>query len=269
MLVTFLTGIASGTALITWDYNQPPVERGSEEYDDLMEEIEEIILFDFVKLPPLYMPEGIKSGRDLEADSWLVGDALRGPSGFTSKKWQGEPPRDSAWLTFVGDGLEISPDTIHPGAFYIMAQEGVDQSVTPLVKQEGLELISQVTNFTHHMSTLGALRPNETYVMFCKTTKLGMFGTGSVLPMVTDDTNFGLEIDVNVWFKMASEKEANGPSAQQTTVDDEMQNSVASGTFRFRFSCKQLERQEGQSVDDYVASSKIYWERLSKSFGER
>ncbi|KIV85132.1 hypothetical protein, variant [Exophiala sideris] len=125
-------GLIAGTALISWEYIQPPFEPGSEEEQDLFEEI-----LDTMESHPLVL--------SLRHDNWiednfyagrvngalggqnLVGEKLTGPRGITMKAFRHPSQPITMMVFFLGFGIEGWPDVIHGGVITTLLKESVYQ----------------------------------------------------------------------------------------------------------------------------------------------
>lgn len=119
-------GVAGGISLLTWDYLQPPFEPGSEEDQELLEEIESIMdtnslvqgLRDDGWIETSYTPS---QNRMLQALSGTQGMMLKG---FTL------PSAGYTILVFyTGSGLEGWPDIIHGGLITTLFDEAANLHV--------------------------------------------------------------------------------------------------------------------------------------------
>jgi hypothetical protein len=110
-------GLIGGTALITWEYLQPPFESGSEEDQELFEEILETL-----EIHPLvetlredcWIEDNWYSGKYNGADKGLhlVAEQLSGTQGITMKTFR-HPSQDYTMMVFfLGFGIEGWPDVV-------------------------------------------------------------------------------------------------------------------------------------------------------------
>ncbi|KAK5073673.1 hypothetical protein LTS08_002229 [Lithohypha guttulata] len=173
-----LYGILGGTAIVTYEYLAPPFERGTEEYQELQEEIEEIL-----DTSPVveelrehgWFEEPVVPSKTMHVpgDRHLVQDTLTGVQGLTMKQFRHPDQQTaSAVVFFAGFGLEGWPDYLHGGAIMSMFKQAYDRHLTPLIKNEGLtlafnadediEAAFDVNSFTFHKP----VRPGEIYTVF-------------------------------------------------------------------------------------------------------
>jgi len=110
-------GLIAGTALISWEYIQPPFEPGSEEEQDLFEEI-----LDTLEDHPLvlslrhdnWIEDNFYAGRVNGAlgGQHLVGEKLTGPRGITMKSFRHPSQPITMMVFFLGFGIEGWPDVV-------------------------------------------------------------------------------------------------------------------------------------------------------------
>lgn len=147
ILVFSLLGYATGAAVITWEYVQPPYERGSEEYTELQEEIDEI-------LEEAPICEHLRETKWVEGpivrasapgnivprgDQHLVNDTLSGAQGFTTKHFRHPKLQISMLVFFSGFGIDGWPDTVHGGAISTIILEARNKHLEPVMKEYNLE----------------------------------------------------------------------------------------------------------------------------------
>ncbi|KAK5372477.1 hypothetical protein LTR20_001506 [Exophiala xenobiotica] len=162
----FALGALAGTALITWEYMQPPFEPGSQEDQELLEEIQETL-------------EGHPLVEGLRQDNWteenfyagrmngavrgqhLVGEKLTGTRGITTKVFKHPSQPITMMVFFLGFGMEGWPDTIHGGVIMSLLHESVHQHLQ--LHHPNLGLVSaQFTDVTF----LRPMRPGDIYTIF-------------------------------------------------------------------------------------------------------
>lgn len=112
-----VTGVAAGTALITWEYLQPPFERGSPEDEELTAEIE-----DTLESHPLvealrdegWVEENYYAGKSHGPGrgQHLVAEKLTGTRGITMKLFKHPTLDFSMMVFFLGFGIEGWPDVV-------------------------------------------------------------------------------------------------------------------------------------------------------------
>ncbi|KAK5093167.1 hypothetical protein LTR70_004897 [Exophiala xenobiotica] len=146
ILVFSLLGYATGAAVITWEYVQPPYERGSEEYTELQEEVDEI-------LEEAPICEHLRGRKWIEGpivrasppgttvprgDQHLVNDTLSGVQGFTTKHFRHPKLEISMLVFFSGFGIDGWPDTVHGGAISTIMLEARNKHLEPVMKEYNL-----------------------------------------------------------------------------------------------------------------------------------
>jgi hypothetical protein len=147
-------GVASGISLLTWDYLQPPFEPGSEEDQEMAEEIEEMM-----DSHPLV--QGLREGgweekkykpaqnRFLQTLSGTLGLVLRGfrmpTTGYT------------ILVFYTGSGIEGWPDVIHGGLITTVFNEAANLQVSGLDGFEFPQEHQVVVDFAE------SIRPGEIY----------------------------------------------------------------------------------------------------------
>lgn len=110
-------GLLAGTALITWEYMQPPFEQGSQEDQELFEEI-----VDTLENHPLveslreeqWVEDNFYSGRLIGAGKGLhlVAERLSGTQGITMKTFRHPSQEYTIMVFFLGFGIEGWPDVV-------------------------------------------------------------------------------------------------------------------------------------------------------------
>jgi hypothetical protein len=123
-------GAVGGTALITWEYLQPPFEPGSEEEKELQSEIDELL-----ESHPLV--------EDLREQGWIednfyderlrysgegqnmIHDTLTGTQGITIRAFRHPTHALTCLVFFPGFGVEGWPDVMHGGVITALALEGM------------------------------------------------------------------------------------------------------------------------------------------------
>lgn len=111
-------GVSAGTALITWEYLQPPFEPGSEEDEELFEEILEALethpLVDSLR-EANWVEEAYYTARINGADHrglHLVSENLSGTRGITMKTFKHPTENYTMMVFFLGFGMEGWPDVV-------------------------------------------------------------------------------------------------------------------------------------------------------------
>jgi hypothetical protein len=116
-------GVAGGISLLTWDYLQPPFEPGSEEDQELLEEIESIM-----DTHPLV--------QGLRDDGWTetpcghpqsrILQVLSGTQGMILKGFTLPSAGYTILVFYTGNGLEGWPDIIHGGLITTLFDEAAN-----------------------------------------------------------------------------------------------------------------------------------------------
>ncbi|KIW57305.1 hypothetical protein PV05_05874 [Exophiala xenobiotica] len=181
----FTLGALAGTALISWEYMQPPFEPGSEEDQELLEEIQETI-----EAHPVV--EGLRQDNWTEENYYagrmngavrgqhLIGEKLTGTRGITMKVFKHPSQPITMMVFFLGFGIEGWPDTvrrrrvrlrflhrrltamqIHGGVIMSLLHESVHQHLQLHHPDLGL-VRAQVTDVTF----LRPMRPGDVYTIF-------------------------------------------------------------------------------------------------------
>lgn len=113
----YLLGSAAGTALITWQYLQPPFERGSPEDEEMLDEI-----FETLETHPLV--ESLREDQWIEDNRYasqltatgkgyhLVWEQLSGTQGITAKAFKHPSQECTMLVFFLGFGMEGWPDVV-------------------------------------------------------------------------------------------------------------------------------------------------------------
>ncbi|KIX97926.1 uncharacterized protein Z520_06004 [Fonsecaea multimorphosa CBS 102226] len=141
-------GVAAGTALITWEYLQPPFEPGSPAEQELYDEI-----LDAMELHPLvdslrqanwieenyYAAAPVHGGGALENRTGLhlVAETLSGTQGVSMKTFKHPTQEFTIMVAFLGFGVEGWPDTIHGGTIVTLIEEGVQRQIHNFYKTYG------------------------------------------------------------------------------------------------------------------------------------
>lgn len=169
-------GAAVGSAIVTWDYLQPPFEPGSEDYQELKEEIEEIIetcpMTENLRDNGWFEEPIIQKRSPVEgaAGRHFVEDTLSGVQGVTMKVFRHPTIHSTALVFFAGFGVEGWPDVVHGGAIMSMFSEAYSRHMAPVMKEEGLhdEREQGAVNLHIH-SFQKPLRPGEVYTILSVT----------------------------------------------------------------------------------------------------
>jgi hypothetical protein len=162
-------GIGAGTALITWEYLQPPFEPGSEMEQDLLEEIS-----DAVELHPLV--DSLRQANWIEDNYYadrhtglhetgtkgthLVAEKLQGTQGITMRTFKHPTQEFTIMVAFLGFGVEGWPDVIHGGITTTLVQEGIDRQIRNFYEKYGSQQAQAISiDFKRRM------RPGEVYAV--------------------------------------------------------------------------------------------------------
>ncbi|EXJ80568.1 hypothetical protein A1O1_08714 [Capronia coronata CBS 617.96] len=160
-----VVGVAAGTALITWEYLQPPFEPGSPEDEELSAEI-----VDTLESHPLvealrdegWVEENYYTGKlhGPGKGQHLVAQKLTGTRGVTMKLFKHPTLDFSMMVFFLGFGIEGWPDVIHGGVITTLLQEGINHQVESLYKHYG----SQHSQFIS-VDFKRPMRPGDIYAV--------------------------------------------------------------------------------------------------------
>ncbi|KIW96883.1 uncharacterized protein Z519_02274 [Cladophialophora bantiana CBS 173.52] len=158
-------GVTAGTALITWEYLQPPFEPGSPAEQELYEEI-----LDAMELHPLV--DSLRQANWIEENYYathggienkglhLVAEKLEGTQGVTMKTFKHPTQEFTIMVCFLGFGLEGWPDTIHGGMIVTLIEEGIQRQIHNFYKKYGSR--------DHQMISIDfkrRMRPGEIYAI--------------------------------------------------------------------------------------------------------
>ncbi|KIX10225.1 uncharacterized protein Z518_01306 [Rhinocladiella mackenziei CBS 650.93] len=159
-------GFTAGTALITWEYMQPPFEPGSIEDQELLDEIS-----DTLESHPLveslrganWIEENFYAGRVNGPGKGLnfVSQKLAGTQGITMKTFKHPSQKCTMLVFFLGFGMEGWPDVIHGGIVATLVQEGVDQHLHNFYQDHGNRRAS-ITSIDFKKP----MRPGDIYGVF-------------------------------------------------------------------------------------------------------
>jgi len=174
ILVFSLLGYAAGAAVVTWEYMQPPYERGTEEYTEVQEGIDEILeaapiceqlrrdkWFEEPVTRASAPGNGVPRG-----DQHLINDTLSGVHGFTTKLFR-HPEAEISMLVFVtGFGIDGWPDTVHGGAISSIIMEAHNKHLEPVMKQNQLEILPYSES---QIGFLQMVKPGSVYAVLVVT----------------------------------------------------------------------------------------------------
>lgn len=163
--VCLTLGWASGTAVVTWDYLQPPFEPGSEEAEELIEEIDEML--EGCTLVQDLREAGFQEEqiqRPLNSSHHLVTGTLNDVQGFKTKFFR-HPQNTglSVMVFFAGFGVEGWPDYVHGGAITTMMTEAAQQHCAPIFELGDLEALPSGQLLT--IQFVAPVRPAEIYAV--------------------------------------------------------------------------------------------------------
>jgi hypothetical protein len=130
MLLFYFLGVGAGAAVNTWSYIQPPYEQGSEEEQEILDEIEDMMANNGVAQDLKeqgYVEEEFYTRRPRSAQDAghnLVHETLRGHSqGLSVKVFRNPETKYTFVLFFVGFGMDGFPDIMHGGITATMMLE--------------------------------------------------------------------------------------------------------------------------------------------------
>lgn len=163
--ISLTIGWAAGTAVVTWDYIQPPFEPGSEEAKDLIEEVDEML--ETCLLVQDLRDAGFQEEqmhRVSSSGQHLVTGTLNDVQGFKTKSFR-HPDNTSlsVLVFFAGFGVEGWPDYVHGGAITTIMTEAVQQHCAPLYALGDLENLP--SGQLLGVSFIAPLRPAEIYAV--------------------------------------------------------------------------------------------------------
>lgn len=161
-------GWAAGTAVITWDYIQPPFEPGSEEAEELIEDVATIL--ETCSLVQDLRECGFQEEqihRPSTTGQNFVTDTLNDVQGFKTKFFRHpEHTGLSILVFFAGFGIEGFPDYVHNGAITTIMTEAVQQHCVPMIETSNLEALpsGQFANILF----IEPIRPAEVYAVLVR-----------------------------------------------------------------------------------------------------
>ena len=137
-------GFAAGQFLITWDYLQPPLEPGTEDYEEMAEEID-IILESSLAVTGLrkqgWIEEFVFTEHPLAEGSThrdSYHDTISGVQGITMKFFRHPVLHCTMMVFFAGFGVEQSTEILHQGLISSLIKQAVDTHMAPLSVTEDL-----------------------------------------------------------------------------------------------------------------------------------
>lgn len=145
--ICLILGVLTGTAVVTWDYIQPPFATDSEEHKELQEDIDDLLdtapivqdLRDNGWFEEASMGSGPKPTISGAGGRHLVEDTLTGPQGLTMKHFRHPHHPISTLVFFAGFGVEGWPDIVHGGTTMSVMMEAYKKMIQPTMKKEGLK----------------------------------------------------------------------------------------------------------------------------------
>lgn len=144
----------SGVSLLTWDYLQPPFEPGSEEDQEMLEEIEEMM-----DSHPLV--QGLREGgwteKMYKPSQTRLLQTLSGTQGLTLRGFRKPENGYTILVFYTGSGLEGWPDVIHGGLITTLFNEAA------LLQISGPDFESWVAPHQVVVDFRESIRPGEIY----------------------------------------------------------------------------------------------------------
>lgn len=252
-----MLGYTAGAAIITWEYMQPPYERGSEEYTEMQEEIDEIL-------------EDAPICEQLRRDNWfeypitrstapanasqrehqhLVNDTLSGVQGFTMKQFRHPKLEISMLVFFSGFGIDGFPDTVHGGAISSIMMEAHNKHVEPVVKENDLEVLPYSES---HVGFTQMVKPGNTYAVLIVSNG---WGTGYVEGgdqdfIVNNADAFLYDMDAVTVEEKVVLDELGLPRPGAAVDMQGVQHAIAK--LNMCLSSNKVVREEGESREEYI-----------------
>ena len=147
-------GLASGISLLTWDYLQPPFEPGSEEDQEMVDEIE--TMMDSHPLVQGLREAGWQEKMYKHSQNRLL-QALSGTQGLSLRGFRTPMPGYTILVFYTGSGIEGWPDVIHGGLITTLFNEAANLQLSG---PDGLDFAQPhqvVVDFAE------SIRPGEIY----------------------------------------------------------------------------------------------------------
>ena len=126
-------GLAAGTTLITWEYLQPPFEPGSQEaqelYDEVLETLDTHPLIEQLHTEK-WIEENFYASRPhggLNTGMNLVQEKLVGTQGLMIRSFRHPTHNYTILALFAGFGVEGWPDVVHGGVITTLLLEAVNR----------------------------------------------------------------------------------------------------------------------------------------------
>lgn len=161
--ISITLGGVVGTAVITWDYLQPPFERGSEQEQDLIEEIDEML--ETCTLVQDLKAAGFQEDTtQFSSSQHMVTGTLNDVQGFKRRFFRHPTFTSvSVMVFFAGFGIEGWPDTVHGGAIATVMTEAAQQHFAPRFEDGDLEALPSGQSMA--ISYKVPVRPAEIYAV--------------------------------------------------------------------------------------------------------
>lgn len=267
-----LLGFLAGTAVVTWDYIQPPYAPDSEEHQELQEEIEELI-----ETCPIsenlrengWSEEPIIKSRSpamqISKDQHLVDETLSGVQGVTMKIFRHPTMHASALVFFAGFGIEGWPDTVHGGALVSMMNEAYAKHMQPLMEEEGLTwALDEVAFDDRKFAFLNPVRPGEIYTIMIMRRSWGVGQEQSTGDCYVSDWGQALlmSIDAVPFIRQFESPEKPGQFLMQVSVEEGALH--ATGDIQVLMKSDRISRHDGESSEDYYKRFEEEVEKLEK-----
>lgn len=148
-------GFAGGVGLLTWDYLQPPFELGSEEDQEMLEEIE--AMMDNHPLIQGLREEGWTEKTYQHSNRLL--QTLSGTQGMTMKGFQMSSTGYTILCFYTGNGLEGWPDIIHGGLITTL----FDEAALLHIRGPGSQESAWTPPYQIDVDFKESIRPGEIY----------------------------------------------------------------------------------------------------------
>lgn len=170
--VVFLSfGVVIGTSVVTWDYIQPPFPPGSDEEQDLMDDISDVIAshpltndltekgwrLDDARVPRRAGEEDIAVG-----DQHYLYETLGPTHGVASAIFRHPTEHCTVFAFFPCFGVEGWPDVVHGGMLSTLLIEALEQHCV-VYAEEGLGFTCDAFPFNFNFSR--PVRPGELYAI--------------------------------------------------------------------------------------------------------
>lgn len=147
-------GLVGGISLLTWDYLQPPFEPGSEEDQEMVEEVEEMM--DTHPLVQGLREGGWEEKKYKPAQARLL-QTLSGTLGLSLRGFRMPTTGYSILVFYTGSGIEGWPDVIHGGLITTLFNEAANLQVS------GMDGVEYPQEHTVVVDFAESIRPGEIY----------------------------------------------------------------------------------------------------------